>query len=286
MSRPALSARFSSSILVISLTLSLCCFACDKGGGADKPIEQMTPVEARDMLRERGLDWGDYPFLFALRDRDAIAVRLYLQAGMDPDIVDTKRILPGSSRRTPALMYAVKLARPDIALALIGAGANVKVRGQSEETPLMMAAMRGEPQLVRALLDAGADPNARVGRNMTTLIHGVLGGSLDSEDPLADLLTSLSGGGLPSGSAARRGTPEVLTMLIEAGAEIDTQTAHGETALMYAAQAGLIEKAKALLALGADTNLENINGDTALSLAKKAKHPEMAQLLKQAGAKE
>lgn len=287
MSKHTSHTRLPHLIPAIFLTISFCCFACAERNGADRPIAEMTPDEAREKLKERGRDWGEYPFLFAVRDRDAIAVRLYLQAGMSPDVVDTKRILPGVSRPTPVLMYAVNIAEPDIALALIAAGANVRIKGQSEETPLMTAATRGEPRLVRALLDAGADPNARVGRNMTVLIHGVLGGSADPEEALADLLTNAAAGlsgGASRRMAAFRGPPEILTMLIEAGAEIDAQTAHGETALMYAAQAGLIEKAKVLLAHGADTSLKNMNGDTALTLAKKAKHPEMIQLLEQTGA--
>ena len=81
-----------------------------------------------------------------------------------------------------------------MAMALIEAGANIKIRDRSGMTPLMYAALRAEPQLVKALLTAGADPNARVGRNMTVLIYGVLGGRGEVKDAFLNLLTDAVAG--------------------------------------------------------------------------------------------
>lgn len=280
------------SVLIVTAFLAAA-FACTSCGSAPKTVEEMTPEEAREELRRRGRDWGEYPFLFAVRDGDVVAVKLYLKAGISPDITDAKRLLYGT-RHTPVLMHAVNVSDPEIALALIGAGADVNIKGPSGQTPLMTAAMRAEPGLVKALLEAGADPNARIGRNMTVLIYGVLGGRADLADDvfpglLMDAIAGLSaeaqgvrrGDGSPR-KGAFQGPPEILVMLIEAGADVNAQTAHGETALMYAAQLGLFEKAKVLLAYGADTGLKNFNGDTAIMRARKAKHPEMVQLLLQA----
>ena len=290
--------RMPRTIFALLLAMSLSCFACGgeyaSGGKTRKPIEEMTPEEARAKLKERGRDYGEYPFLFAMRDGDTIAVKLYLKAGMNPDTVDTKRILHRGSRGTHVLMHTLRVGRTEMAMALIEAGANIKIRDRNGTTPLMYAALRAEPQLVKALLKAGADPNARVGRNMTVLIYGVLGGRGEVKDAFLNLWTdaaaglsaevqggSRRGGNSPS-QGAFQGPPEIVETLIKAGADPNAQTVHGETALMYAARAGLVEKVKVLLENGANPSLKNMTGDTALTLAGKAKHTDVVQLLKRA----
>jgi ankyrin repeat protein len=57
-----------------------------------------------------------------------------------------------------ALHYA---SSADVAVALIGAGADVNAVDATGTTPLMCAAFHGHPTVVRALLAAGASPLAR-----------------------------------------------------------------------------------------------------------------------------
>jgi ankyrin repeat protein len=133
---------------------------------------------------------------------------------------------------------------------------------------------------------------------MTVLVYAVFGGRISPEDAFAGLLmnavTGLSaelhgGGGSSRGSGASnemaiQDSPDCVKLLLEAGADVDAQTAHGETALMYAAYAGRTEKVKVLLEYGADPNLTNMQGETALKMAKKKGHADIMQLLREAGA--
>jgi ankyrin repeat protein len=100
---------------------------------------------------------------------------------------------------------------------------------------------------VRQLLDAGANPNVTFGPNQTTaLMETVL--SYDNKCP-----------------------SEILTMLVEAGADLNQRDLNGETALHYAAAYNCgplhVESTKALLESGADPAILNDRGMTALEVA-------------------
>src|SRR4051794_15049460 len=58
------------------------------------------------------------------------------------------------------LLWAASQNETDIAIRLLKAGANPKVRNQLGSTPLGEAALNSNTELIKALLDAGADPNA------------------------------------------------------------------------------------------------------------------------------
>jgi len=67
--------------------------------------------------------------------------------------------------------------------------------------------------------------------------------------------------------AADRGDAQTLEALLAEGADVNAQTASGETALMRAASNGRTETVRFLLDKGADVNLERHDGLTALALA-------------------
>ncbi len=88
-------------------------------------------------------------------------------------------------------------------------------------------------------------------------------------------------------AAAENEDPEVLKILLEAGADVHARTATGETALMFAARYGSSPAAlEPLLAAGADPNAQNIAQNTALHLAAgwNDLHPAVAERLVLAGA--
>lgn len=286
------------SALLVALVILM--YGCDPGGASSsrtKPVEEMTPAEAREVLMKTRRRYGEVPFFLYMREGNVRMVKLHLRAGMDPNIVDKHRLLYGA-RNEPVLIYAVSSSRSEMALALIDAGADVNIRNRGGMTPLMYAAMRDNPEIVKTLIEAGADVNARVRGNMMVLIYAVLGGRIDAEDAFSGLLmdavmglsAELHGGGrtrraTPGSSGAEvRGSTECVKLLLEAGADIDAQTAHGETALMYAAHAGLFEKASVLLEYGADPSLKNMQGETALQIARKKGRTDIVELLRDAGA--
>ena len=79
--------------------------------------------------------------------------------------------------------------------------------------------------------------------------------------------------------------PEVIRMLLGAGADIEAKESHGGTALMAAAWIGHLPAVETLLEAGADVNVRDNYGDTALRKAKKQGHKEIVKLLKKAAVK-
>lgn len=84
--------------------------------------------------------------------------------------------------------------------------------------------------------------------------------------------------------AAFHGKLDVLQVLFEFGAEVDSPNAGGNTALMLAARQGHAKAVEALLEAGAAAERANVLGQTALHLAVAGGHVSVADLLLAAGA--
>ncbi len=119
-------------------------------------------------LGRLGYQFTDDYFFDAIAKGDLRAVRLFLSAGMSPNV----RRSGGDS----VLMLAVGVCsappvkeRNSIALALIEAKANVNFRNNIRVTPLIEAADKCEPEVIQALINAGAEVNARAAGGATAL---------------------------------------------------------------------------------------------------------------------
>ncbi|MCY3808698.1 MAG: ankyrin repeat domain-containing protein [Gemmatimonadetes bacterium] len=107
------------------------------------------------------------------------------------------------------------------------------------ETPLYRAAWAGDPQAIRALLEASADPRALTDHGESAL-H----------------------------AAARRRlphTPEVITLLADAGLDVNARNAKGQTPLHLARTDDNLPAARKLLELGADPEARDNAGRVAVS---------------------
>jgi ankyrin repeat protein len=135
----------------------------------------------------------------------------------------------------------------------------VNVTEHGDMTALHWAAARGHLKTVQILLAAGADPDSS---------------SASGETPLA--------------SAACIGSHEVVQLLLDHGARVDTrEDQSGLTALHRAAESGDKETIKLLLAKGADVNVkESRNGKqcTPLHLAAEEGRKDAVEALLSAGA--
>jgi ankyrin repeat protein len=124
--------------------------------------------------------------------RTPAMVRLLARLGAKVDGDGTCR--GGYQKDFSPLMFAINNQKPELALALLEAGAGVGPRPETGTTPLMLASYRS-PELVKPLLERGADPNAVDPRGENVLLW-----------------------------AARSASPALIASLIEAGAVADEQT--------------------------------------------------------------
>ncbi len=74
---------------------------------------------------------------------------------------------------------------------------------------------------------------------------------------------------------------QIIGALLEAGADVESPNAEGQTALMVVARTGRVDAARLLLEHGARVNArETFGGQTALMWAAAQKHPDMIRLLR------
>jgi ankyrin repeat protein len=184
---------------------------------------------------------GSYDdFFFALRQDDPAKIGALLRRGFDPNTVD-----PTS---TPALIVAIKASSFNVAALLVQwPTTQVEVRNTADESPLMLAALKGELVLCQALIKRGGDVNKP--------------------------------GWAPLHYAATSENIDVVRLLLEENAYIDAASPNGTTPLMMAAHYGSDAAVKLLLDAGADPELKNELGLSALDFANRASRPTPAEMI-------
>jgi polar amino acid transport system substrate-binding protein len=126
-------------------------------------------------------------------------------------------------------------------------GTKVDTRSKNDETPLMMAALKGHTAFAKRLIARGADVNKT---GWTPLHYAATGGHL-----------------------------EMIKLLLEEHAYIDTESPNKTTPLMMAAEYGSEAAVKLLLQEGADTRVKNQLGLIAADFAAKAERMDLARYL-------
>lgn len=178
-------------------------------------------------------DYSEYHGIRALSMQDAFAIaasnslieemQLLLDDGVDIDGI-------ASYSKSTALCTAAGRGVMKAIEFLLKKGAALDVPGAHDLTPLMHACSFGKSKGSKAalrLIEAGADVNAvRASDDMTALKFAV-------------------------GDCK----PEVITALIEHGAEVDGPKGTDQTALMIAARANNVDALRILVENGADTSL-------------------------------
>jgi len=173
----------------------------------------------------------------------------------------------------------------------------VNVPYPSCRTELMSAAYAGDLAGVRALLARSANVNALGDHELTALECAVTG-----RRPSAELVRTLIAAGAdirptakerhnPLTYGAYRSHPEVLDVLIAAGADTNAASESGFTALHASVDAagvrtGSRDSVRLLLRAGADVNAKDKSGRTPLSIARAHHDDETVAILLAAGAKE
>ena len=142
------------------------------------------------------------------------------------------------------------------ATAAVQGGAQATAADSAGNTPLHLASKGGYPDLVKLLLEKGANPKLRA-REMMTPLH---------------LATDVSGDLRFFKGDHKPEHDQIVSLLLQAGAEIDAQEERGLTALLFAVLRGNPEAAKILLAAGADRKVRDKAGKSVFDYAKEDPH--------------
>ncbi|WHZ11666.1 MAG: ankrin repeat domain-containing protein [Burkholderiaceae bacterium] len=182
-------------------------------------------------------------FFQAVRQDDAEAVKALLARGFDPNTRDDQ----GKS----GLFLALGARSLMVAQALLDTPKiDVETRDRQDESPLMMAALKGELAMVQQLIAKGADINKP--------------------------------GWTPLHYAATGGHDAIVSLLLDHSAYIDAESPNGTTPLMMAAFYGTSSTVNLLLDQGADPTLKNQQGLTAIDFARRGHRPDAVKLITQA----
>ena len=206
-----------------------------------------TPEEARNALAQMNIIYSEDEFLNCAYEGKANAVKLFLDAGINPNVKDNKGMT--------ALMYAANNNHIEIVKTLLNKGVEVNAKAYDGRTALILVAQTGHTELVQALLDKGAEINAKDKNGNNALMCAVDNSHTDT----------------------------VHALLVK-GADVNAKSKGDWTALMFAAKNGLMDTVKILLSKGAEVNARDIHGKTALMAATYFNHPNIVKLLRSAEA--
>jgi uncharacterized protein len=229
---------------------------------AAKLLDQDASLDARDRL-------GARPLSHAARSGHLQMVELLLARGAPIDA----RNLAGAT----ALYFAAEGSHITIVQQLIEHGADVKLTGRSGISPIAAAAYAGNEIIFDALLAHGADERAPDDTGKPPIVYAaasvrfeivkrLLAHNIDVNARYRNDLTLLMWASGPGGLVPESQAIELVTYLLDAGAQIDDRDDRGRTALMIAAEGGHAEIADRLLARGADPALKDKAGKRAADL--------------------
>ena len=268
--------------------------------GSDSMAKQLLEAGANP---NASLKMGETPLMTAARSGNPETVKQLLNYGADVNGIENER---GQT----ALMWAVAQQHTDVVQLLIDHAANLHARSQvwyqlentagntnpsgnfsmahGGSTPLLFAARNGDIETARVLLDAGANVQDTDASGASALVIATHSG----HEPLAIFL--LQQGADPNAAeagytalhaAVLRGEVELVTTLLDHGANLHAVVEHGtsgrrfsadysiraqligEEAFWLAAKYGEVEILSLLLDRGADPFYVNADGVTTLQVA-------------------
>ena len=207
-----------------------------------------SPEHAREQLARLNFQYDSKTFIKAAANGDILAVRLFLNAGINPG---------------DALPAAAAKGHTEIVHLLLDKGAAPNVA-------LAWAAKNGSVEILHLLLDKGADPNKRIDNSgQTPLMEAIMLGETEAVRVLLDMggdVNSKAPAGTACGSplmyAADHSNSHITRLLLDRGANPNA-TENGDTPLFCAIVMGRAENVMVLLEHGA------VPGERDLRLAKK-----------------
>jgi ankyrin repeat protein len=156
------------------------------------------------------------------------------------------------------------------------------------EFSLHAEAKRGNLPMMKRLLDTLSKNEMDV-RHFAgpALIAAARGNNYDAVSLLLEAganVNAKSNGGTPLLMASLKGRTTIIGLLLNKGADVGATDVEGSTALMKAAINGRTEAGRMLIENGIDIDAKNNAGRTALMMAEHFGHPEFVKMLIDAGA--
>lgn len=179
-------------------------------------------------------------FFAAVKQDDDKVVSALLHRGFDVNTPDPKG-------ETGLLLASREPALKVMQVLLGWPGVKAEVRSAQDESPLMLASLKGLKSVCERLIALGADVNKP--------------------------------GWTPLHYAATRGHLDIMQLLLDEHAYIDAESPNRTTPLMMAAHYGTPSAVKLLLEAGADPLLKNDLGLTAIDFAHRASRKESAEII-------
>ncbi len=180
-------------------------------------------------------------FFRAVRSDNPSGVRDLIARGFDPNTRD--------EHGQTGLLMAMREPSPRVIQVLIDSPkTNIDALNANDESPLMIAALKGQRDVVNKLL--ARDPEIVNKPGWTPLHYAATGGHV-----------------------------EIMKQLLDASAFIDAQSPNKTTPLMMAAMYGSPAAVKLLLDEGADVTMKNEQGMTAADFAKRGNRPDAIRML-------
>jgi len=244
-------------------------------------IEHGANVNAKNAFDSTALMWSV---------TDMQKVRMLVDRGADVNA----RSKPG---RTAVMVAARGDRSADIVRYLISKGADLKAVDGMKTTVLTAAAQGNDTETIRMMVNAGLDVNAPDVLGMTPFIYAAANGNTAAVEMMlargarvnhasAPASNSVKNGPIELGSftalltAAPFGPPELIKMLLDAGADVNARDVRGMTPLMLAVATDRAdpEIVKMLLGKGADRQIKSKAGETARDWAVKSGADGLAKL--------
>jgi hypothetical protein len=243
------------------LVFVLCCGGCRDPQSA-----------ALQQLTAKGYSLSVPEFFKAARAGDAEAIKLFITAGVAPNVV-------GAEGRT-ALREAARAGQVVSLKALLQVGAQLPKEGAAANALLADAVRSHQLPVVLALLEMSHHTDSDMPAEDAPLVVA----AAEQQEGMLRALLPVCAGQKDAAllAASETGNLATLRLLLIAGASVATRDApRGRTPLMIAAAGGFNEAVEVLLKAGAERDAVDAQGINAAEHAQAGLHVELAKRLRE-----